>query len=195
MDQQPYPGPSLLFHVRTNVMLGILFTIDVLMLDFAIESVRAHGVGGIILFGSEYAILLASLLNSALKYSIMLYDLRRARSRGGEDAPVWENKSMYMFYIELVTGKCSMTCVRLNACNVENHPTNPWALDLLIRLPQADYISYVFHYRHDILRTPAQHYSGCVHDWCFLLHAFPRFTPLPRCYQGHGNQVSRRNGS
>lgn len=104
MDQQPYPGPSLLFHIRTNVMLGILLTIDVLMLDFAIESVLTHGVGGIVLFGSEYAILLASLLNSALKYYIMLYDLRRARSRGGEDAPVWENKSMYMFYIELVTG-------------------------------------------------------------------------------------------
>lgn len=89
-------------------MFAILWTIDLLMLDFAVESVLNHGVSGIILFGSEYAILLATLLNSIMKYCIMAYDLRRARSRGGEDAPVWENKSMYMFYIELVTGEsCS----------------------------------------------------------------------------------------
>lgn len=104
MDQQPYPGPSWLFHIRTNVMFAILWTVDILMLDFAVESVLAHGVSGIILFGSEYAILLATLGNSVMKYGVMTYDLRRARSRGGEDAPVWENKSMYMFYIELVTG-------------------------------------------------------------------------------------------
>jgi E3 ubiquitin-protein ligase synoviolin len=94
-------------------MFGILLTIDALMLDFAIESVLTHGVSGIVLFGSEYAILLASLLNSILKYYVMLYDIRRARSRGGEDAPVWENKSMYMFYIELVTGEFGLASVIL----------------------------------------------------------------------------------
>ena len=104
MDQQPYPGPPMLFHLRTNVMFLILWTIDMLMLEFAIESVLTHGVGGIVLFGSEYAILLASCLNSILKYFVMVYDLRRARTRGGDDAPVWENKGMYMFYIELITG-------------------------------------------------------------------------------------------
>ncbi|KAF8332050.1 uncharacterized protein EI90DRAFT_3123127 [Cantharellus anzutake] len=103
MDQQPYPGPPMLFHLRTNVMFFILWTVDILMLQFAIETVLTHGVGGIVLFGSEYAILLASCLNSVLKYFVMVYDLRRARTRGGEDAPIWENKSMCMFYIELIT--------------------------------------------------------------------------------------------
>lgn len=37
-------------------MFAILWTIDLLMLDFAVESVLNHGVSGIILFGSEYAI-------------------------------------------------------------------------------------------------------------------------------------------
>lgn len=104
MDQQPYPGPSWLFHIRTNAMFLILWSIDVLMLNFAIQSVLTHGVGGIILFGSEYAILLAACWNSLAKYLVIQYDLRRAQTHGGEDAPLWENKSMYMFYIELVTG-------------------------------------------------------------------------------------------
>ncbi|KAF8316345.1 hypothetical protein DL93DRAFT_771273 [Clavulina sp. PMI_390] len=103
MDQQPYPGPNWVFHIRTNVLFAILWAVDLLMLDFALESIFNYGVSGVVLFVSEYAILLATLLNSMMKYGIMAYDLRRAQRNGGEDAPVWENKSMYMFYIELLT--------------------------------------------------------------------------------------------
>ncbi len=39
-----------------------------------------------------------------LRYMLSILDLRRARARGGENAPPWENKSMYIFYIELLTG-------------------------------------------------------------------------------------------
>lgn len=39
-----------------------------------------------------------------LRYALSILDLRRARTRGGENAPPWENKSMYIFYIELLTG-------------------------------------------------------------------------------------------
>ena len=39
-----------------------------------------------------------------LRYTLSILDLRRARARGGENAPPWENKSMYIFYIELLTG-------------------------------------------------------------------------------------------
>ena len=52
----------------------------------------------------QYAILLASALNAMLRYILSIVDLRRARARGGENAPPWENKSMYIFYIELLTG-------------------------------------------------------------------------------------------
>ena len=180
----------MLFHARTNAMFGILLTIDVLMLDFAIESVIAHGVSGIVLFGSEYAILLASLLNSILKYYVMLYDLRRARSRGGDDAPVWENKSMYMFYIELITGEFGLTSLVLRRKYLRI--TRP---AIFYRFPQVEHISRLFHRRYDVLWTPAQHHSGRVHDWSLVLHAFPRFTPLSRCHQGHGNKISRRNRS
>jgi E3 ubiquitin-protein ligase synoviolin len=52
----------------------------------------------------QYAILLASALNSIAKYSINIIEFRHARTHGGETAPPWENKSMYLFYIELFTG-------------------------------------------------------------------------------------------
>jgi len=103
MDQIPYPGPDIWFHLRINVLFCWLWAIDALMFISVADNLLSHGVGGIILFGSEYAILLATLMNSILKYGIILYDIRRARNQGGENAPVWENKSMWIFYVELAT--------------------------------------------------------------------------------------------
>ncbi|KAI0351005.1 hypothetical protein OH77DRAFT_1487968 [Trametes cingulata] len=103
MDQTPYPGPPSLFHIRINALFAVLWAIDITMFAFAVESTLANGVGGMVLFASEYAILLASSLNAMLRYALSILDLRRARTRGGENAPPWENKSMYIFYIELLT--------------------------------------------------------------------------------------------
>lgn len=62
---------------------------------------------------TQYAILLASAMNSIARYILSVVDLRRARSRGGENAPPMENKSMYVFYIELITGWSSALSVLL----------------------------------------------------------------------------------
>ena len=48
---------------------------------------------------------MASAINTGAKYALSVIDLRRAAQRGGENAPPWENKSMWVFYIELTTGK------------------------------------------------------------------------------------------
>ena len=182
MDQQPYPGPPMLFHLRSNVMFFILWTIDMLMLEFAIESVLAHGVGGIVLFGSEYAILLASCLNSILKYFVMVYDLRRARTRGGEDAPVWQNKGMYVFYIELITGKTPCRSILHHLTNIHHQ-----------RLPQTRDISHILYNRHDLLRSSAQYHPRRLHDRRLVLHSFPRPHALPCRNKRHGNQISKRH--
>ncbi|KAI0768646.1 hypothetical protein BD413DRAFT_715661, partial [Trametes elegans] len=105
IDQTPYPGPPTLFHIRINALFALLSLIDTTMFAFAVESTLTNGVGGMVLFASEYSILLATALNAILRYGLSILDLRRARSRGGENAPPWENKSMYIFYIELLTGK------------------------------------------------------------------------------------------
>lgn len=49
---------------------------------------------------------MASALNAVAKYTVSVFDLRRASRRGGENAPPWENKSVWIFYIELTTGTC-----------------------------------------------------------------------------------------
>ncbi|KAH9913456.1 uncharacterized protein BXZ73DRAFT_92953 [Epithele typhae] len=103
MDQTNYPGPPTLFHIRINSLFAVLWAVDATMFAIAVESTLSHGVGGMVLFASEYAILLASALNAILRYTLSIIDLRRARTRGGESAPPWENKSMYIFYIELLT--------------------------------------------------------------------------------------------
>lgn len=54
-----------------------------------------------------------------LKYILSVLELRRAASRGGENAPPWENKSMWVFYIELWTGMHNLysriTCLSANS--------------------------------------------------------------------------------
>ena len=53
MDQVPYPGPPLLFHIRFATLFCLLWSIDFIMLVFAIDSTLANGVGGTVLFASE----------------------------------------------------------------------------------------------------------------------------------------------
>ncbi|KAG9018696.1 E3 ubiquitin-protein ligase hrd1 [Tulasnella sp. 427] len=107
MDQVPYPGPPKLFHLRTIALLYILWAVDIALLVYALDIIATYGIipgiGPTLLFASEYAILLASCMNAWLKYGVACWDLWRARSRGGENAPVWEDKSMFIFYAELLT--------------------------------------------------------------------------------------------
>ncbi|KAI0320765.1 hypothetical protein OF83DRAFT_1052428 [Amylostereum chailletii] len=103
MNQMPYPGPPTLFHIRINALFFVLWTTNLVMITFAVENVMTNGVGAIVLFASEYAILLASSLNSMAKYLLSAYEFKRATARGGENAPPWENKSMLIFYVDLAT--------------------------------------------------------------------------------------------
>ncbi|KAK7057397.1 RING-type domain-containing protein [Favolaschia claudopus] len=109
MDQRPYPGPSLLFHVRMTGLFLILWVTDLLVFMIAVDSTLAHGISGMVLFASEYGILMATVVNTAAKYLLCTYELRRAGQRGGENAPPWENKSMWVFYIELATDFLKLT--------------------------------------------------------------------------------------
>ncbi|KAF9245005.1 hypothetical protein BU15DRAFT_85815 [Melanogaster broomeanus] len=103
MDQRPYPGPPALFHIRMLSLFIILWFVDIFMFTFAVDSTTKNGIGGMMMFASEYAILMASAMNVTAKYLICVIDLRRAQIRGGENAPPWQNKSMWVFYVELVT--------------------------------------------------------------------------------------------
>ncbi|KAJ7251772.1 hypothetical protein B0H12DRAFT_633127 [Mycena haematopus] len=109
MDQRPYPGPSLVFHVRMTALFAILWVTDLLLFMIAVDSTLANGISGMVLFASEYGILMATVANTVAKYLLCTYELRRAGQRGGENAPPWENKSMWVFYIELATDFLKLT--------------------------------------------------------------------------------------
>jgi hypothetical protein len=67
----------------------------------------------------QYAILCVAVIHSALKYCLHVYELLRARTRGGATAPPWEDKSLYNFYIDLATSRCSQNkgvLLKLTAC-------------------------------------------------------------------------------
>jgi E3 ubiquitin-protein ligase synoviolin len=122
MDQRPYPGPPPLFHIRALGLFVLLTLTDLVMLAYTVDSTLNHGISATLLFANEvsydgipvlrvseqrpqYAILVTSVCNAMAKYAVGIYELRRASSRGGAQAPPWEAKSIYIFYIELLTGK------------------------------------------------------------------------------------------
>jgi hypothetical protein len=53
MDQRPYPGPPLLFHVRMCILFVVLWSVDMVMFLIALDNTLAYGVGGMVLFASE----------------------------------------------------------------------------------------------------------------------------------------------
>lgn len=106
MDQIPPPGPPTLFHIRVGSIITILSSLDLLLVLYSLDSILSNGVSGKVLFTSEFMILLASIWGTMARYFVSCMDLRRARGR--EDAPTWEEKSMYMFYIDLAVGESAV---------------------------------------------------------------------------------------
>jgi E3 ubiquitin-protein ligase synoviolin len=103
MDQIPAPGPPTSFHIRIATFTALLSTTDLLLVYYSLDSILTYGVSAKVLFVSEFMVLLASIVGTAARYGVNCLDIRRARGR--EDAPAWEAKSMYMFYIDLAVGK------------------------------------------------------------------------------------------
>lgn len=90
------PSIPRIFHLRMITVLSTLWVIDALLIIFATDSILLDGPSVMIMFASEYMIMLATLLGTTLKYGVNVHDLRR-----GDDQGAWENKSVYTFYIEL----------------------------------------------------------------------------------------------
>src|SRR6266571_3894934 len=97
-------------------------------------------------------------MNTILKYCLSTYDLRRAGRRGGENAPPWENKSIWIFYIELITGI------------FQSHATYRH-LNFWIRLPQIDDLPCLLLCHYCLLRITSEYCPGCLCHCPFLHHA------------------------
>lgn len=87
------PSIPRIFHFRMITVLSTLWFSDILLVAFAADSILTEGPSVMIMFASEYMIMLATLVGTTLKYGANAYDLRN-------DVP-WENKSVFVFYVEL----------------------------------------------------------------------------------------------
>ncbi|KAJ3023014.1 E3 ubiquitin-protein ligase hrd1 [Thoreauomyces humboldtii] len=87
-------NPSVGWHVRMQSVMGIMCVVDLAMVLYSVQYTTTRGASMMIIFGFEYTILLSLVLSTFVKYLLHSYDLRRDRP--------WEEKSMYIFYVDLM---------------------------------------------------------------------------------------------
>jgi len=89
------PAVPLSFHARMVTLVSILLAIDCRLASRAISTIMVKGPNMMIMFGFEYAILTSSMLSTIGKYTLNVIE-------GRMDEP-WESKSIFVFYLDLVT--------------------------------------------------------------------------------------------
>ncbi|OBZ85157.1 E3 ubiquitin-protein ligase HRD1 [Choanephora cucurbitarum] len=89
------PTNRLAFHVRIANLLTLLLIIDVLLATNAIQVTIVKGPTMMIMFGFEYTILICCIVSTIGKYILNIIDMQSEQT--------WEGKSMYVFYLDLMT--------------------------------------------------------------------------------------------
>ncbi|KAI8843137.1 hypothetical protein BC829DRAFT_435339 [Chytridium lagenaria] len=92
MEQSP--NLSLSFHLKMIGVMTLLYIADMGLLYYTVDYTMRRGASMMIIFGFEYTILISLIFSISAKYILHSIDAR------GEHP--WENKSMYIFYLELV---------------------------------------------------------------------------------------------
>lgn len=87
------PVITLRFHLRMLTVLACLGFADSYFVSSAYFTTITRGASAQIVFGFEYAILLALVLHVAIKYLLHMHDHRNTQS--------WDNKAVYLLYAEL----------------------------------------------------------------------------------------------
>ena len=95
------PNINIMFHVRIVSLLIVLATCDMAFMYFAYHSIITKGASTQLVFGFEYAILLATILNIVMKYILHWIDI-------ASESP-WEEKAVCLLYTELVMSILKVT--------------------------------------------------------------------------------------
>lgn len=114
---EQFPTIPWRFHVRMVSAMVLFLVADVAFTSHAIDVTIRDGANMMIMFGfevSQYMLTLIQfiLLAATITAIFVKYILNVIESR---HADAWENRSMYLFYLELVTG-CTLR-------NVSNYQT------------------------------------------------------------------------
>ncbi|CAK8690031.1 unnamed protein product [Clavelina lepadiformis] len=90
------PVITFIFKLRILSLLSILLASDIFFVTVSYNSITTKGATVQLVFGFEYAILATIVLTVFLKYVLHAIDLQSENP--------WENKAVYMLYVELITG-------------------------------------------------------------------------------------------
>ena len=88
---------NLKFQISIVSILAFLGLLDAVFLGFSLSNILLHGPDMMIVFAFELSMLLASILTIFGKFTLHSIDFQRQEP--------WEEKSQYVFYIDLVFGK------------------------------------------------------------------------------------------
>ncbi|KIH61042.1 zinc finger, C3HC4 type [Ancylostoma duodenale] len=88
------PVITLKFHLRMMCIVAFLGATDSYLVSHAYFTTLLKGASAQIVFGFEYAILMALVIHVTIKYVLHMHDLRTAQA--------WENKAVYLLYAELL---------------------------------------------------------------------------------------------
>lgn len=94
------PPPTIRYHLKMLPTFLLLLAFDIYMLWTAVDRTLKRGPSAVIVFGFEYTILAAQMAATLVKYALHTIDLR-------DDQP-WEDKSMLIFYLDLVVDFCKL---------------------------------------------------------------------------------------
>ena len=146
-----------------------------LALSFSLQarSVELNQFPTLQTYAFQYSILLASLMNSKSKYILSTIEFHRAASRGGENAPPWEDKSMYIFYVDLITGAFA-------------HPFKRTPSKSYQRFSQVVHVSGFLRRHRYILWRPAERGSRRVRDCPVFHHPSAGPYAIPHCNSKYG---------
>eukprot|EP00039_Didymoeca_costata_P019344 m.337157 g.337157 ORF g.337157 m.337157 type:complete len:603 (-) comp18063_c0_seq1:62-1870(-) len=89
------PRLTKLFHVRMVTVSIALFCVDVFLVNVATQSILQSGPSMQLLFGFEYMVLATVMVTTFVKYIINVIE--------SFDEDPWDNKTLYMFYIDLLS--------------------------------------------------------------------------------------------
>nr|XP_046908940.1 E3 ubiquitin-protein ligase synoviolin B-like [Dermatophagoides farinae] len=95
------PNISVFFHIRVVSLLSILGILNTIFVYMAYHSTLSKGASVQLVFGFEYAILFAIILNISMKYILHFFDLYNENP--------WEDKAIYLLYTELIMGFLKIT--------------------------------------------------------------------------------------
>ena len=198
MDQVPYPGPGVLFHVRMVILFTILATVDVVALGVAMNTILTEGVGGTVLFANEVSLLCIQ--------SPPVVDQPLVRNPAGQRLEFY--RQVLHQHHRVPPRACEWWRHGTSMGKQINVPilyrTLHWYVCTVPDLEISCLPPHRFHEAHNLpsvlladnceARPSSEHDSRRVHHRSLVRHTISRTHSIPLRYTGYGSSLSQCHG-